>query len=92
MLACAVDAAESTEAFGPVYKGGHMRSLELRVPRVLLVGEQPSTPGVITSCLGSPVMEHGMVALDLIPFYEVCSLGYIVRMVPALILGLHHSV
>ena len=52
MLACAVGAAELAEAFGLVYEVGHRRNLELRVPRVLLVGEELSTPGVITSCPG----------------------------------------
>lgn len=52
ILACAVGAAELARAFGPPYEGGHMRNLELRVPRVLLVRGELSTPGVITSCPG----------------------------------------
>lgn len=50
MLACAAGAAEFAGAFGPAYKGGHKRNLELRVPNALLVGEEPSPPGAITPC------------------------------------------
>lgn len=92
MLACAVGAAELARAFGPVYKGGHTRNLELRVPKVLLVEEDLSTPGVITSRPGRcPATEREMVASELIPCYEMCPARYTVPMVPAVSLGFHHG-